>query len=450
LLALFLCYLFLPLFNQVSGKTISRNIFEYKSYASFLFLLPVGIGLLAGLYPAFVLSAFKPISVLKGRFATSNSGIFIRKILVIIQFSISITLMVGTMVIYAQLHFMRSKPLGFDKSQLLVIDNHGDQNINTFKRQLSEIPAVQSSSISTSIPGRDYSNNIIVKTDIKNNRGEMQQVNLNFYNVDYDFLDLYKIKLIAGRSFSKIFSTDSVHAMILNNTALKSLGYISPEEVIGKHFAREGTEGTIIGVVDDFNFHSLKENVQPLSLQTGMGFWEFITLKIDAKDLPATLKTLKTKWDNIIPNRPFNYFFLDEAFDKQYNAENRFGRLFLYFAILAIFISNLGLLALTSYSTLQRTREIGIRKILGASVSAIVNLFSKDFLKLVVIAFAVASPISWFVMNKWLQDFAYRINISWWIFAIAGFSAIFIAWVTVSFHAMKAAVANHVESLRTE
>ena len=450
LFAFFLCYLSIPLFNQLSGKIISQGIFEYKSDIPFLFLLSFGIGLLAGLYPAFVLSAFKPISVLKGRFASGNKGIFLRKVLVIIQFSTSIALIVGTIVIYTQINFMHTQPLGFDKNQLLVLDNNGDRNIPAFKQQLAEIPSIESSSISSSIPGRDYNNNIIDKTDIENNRGEIQEVDLNSYNVDYDFLDVFKIKLIAGRNFSKEYLTDSIHAMILNNTAVKNLGYASPQKIIGKRFNADGTQGTVIGVIDDFHYHSLKEAVQPLSLRMGLNYWDFITLKVNAKNLPATLAVLKNKWDRIIPNRPFMYFFLDENFDKQYSADQKFGRLFLYFALLAILISSLGLLALASYSTLQRTKEIGIRKVLGASVIGIVNLLSKDFLKLVLIAAIIAFPVAWYTMNKWLQNFAYKINISWWVFAIAGMLAILISLITISFQAIKAAIANPVKSLRTE
>jgi putative ABC transport system permease protein len=449
-LALILCHFLLPLFNELSGKTISRGIFENTVYPLELLGLALGIGLLAGIYPAFVLSSFKPIVVLKGPFTSGNKGILLRKVLVVAQFAISITLIVGTLVVYSQLDFMRSRSLGFNKDQLLVIPNQGDPGAFPFKKQISDIPSVQSASISSAIPGRDFNNgNDLGLVQIWNSKGELQRVSIDIYNVDEDFLQTYKIKLLAGRGFSKEeFPADSMGGVILNKTAVERLGYSSCQQAVGKRFVQGEFKGTVIGVTDDFHIHSLKEAVLPLCLLTGRDYWQYTSMKVTAGNLPATIKAIQTKWEETMPYRPFNYFFLDEDFNHLYRSEARFGGLFFYFSILALFISILGLLGLASYSTLQRTREIGIRKVLGASISGIVGLLSKDFVKLVGLSFLIACPLSWLAMNKWLQGFAYRTTMSWEIFVLAGAGALLIALFTISFLAVKAAVANPVKSLR--
>ena len=383
LLSIIVCYLLLPLFNQISGKTISTGIFKNGLFPLLLWIVSIGIGFLAGLYPAFVLSSFKPAIVLKGRFASGNKGIVLRKILVVTQFTISIALIAGTLVVYSQLNFMRNKSLGFNKNQMLVVSNHGDPGIFDFKKEISDIPAIQSSSISSSIPGRAYNanSNDVSSAQVENSNRELQLINLNFYNVDYDFLNLYKIKVLAGRDFSRDISSDSTNSVILNKAAVIKLGYSSPQQIIGRRFINDLYKGTVIGVVDDFHFQSLKENVQPLCIRTGMGYWQYISLKVNATNLPSTIKALKNKWDRTIPLRPFNYFFLDEYFNNQYRSEERFGHLIFYFSLLALFVSSLGLLGLSSYSILQRTREIGIRKVLGASSVRYLYTFVKRFLE---------------------------------------------------------------------
>jgi putative ABC transport system permease protein len=256
--------------------------------------------------------------------------------------------------------------------------------------------------------------------------------------------------MAAGRMFSREFMTDTTQAMILNEAAVKMFSYRSPQDAVGRDFSQWGRKGKIIGVMKDFHFKSLQQEIKPLSMRiepTGCGL---VSIKVSPNNLPATISAIEKKWNTLIPARPFSYFFLDEYFDKQYQSEQRFGKLFLNFAILAIIISCLGLLGLASYSTMQRTREIGIRKVLGATVPNIVNLLSKEFLKLVAVAIIIASPIAWFAMHKWLQDFAYRIPIAWWVFAVAAVLAALIAVLTVSFQAIKAAVSNPVKSLRTE
>jgi len=446
-LSVILSALLLPLFNTLSGKIISHNIFTHPSYLLTLFLMAIGIGILAGIYPALVLSSFQPVVVLKGRFATSLKGILLRKGLVVTQFTISVALIIATIVVYNQMDFMRSQDLGFNKDQKMIIDTHGDSSKIFFQHAVSILPGVISTSMSGSVPG---GGNPGAYSQIENVKGDMQIANLDLYFVDFDYMPQYKMKIIAGRTFSRDFMTDTTQSMVVNEAAMKMFGYTSPQQIIGKKFDQWGRKGMIIGVVKDFHFRSLQEVIKPLSIRIEPNGCDLITLNVSSANLPATISAIENKWKTIIPNRPFSYYFLDEFFDKQYRSEDRFGRLFLNFAILAIFISCLGLLGLASYSTMQRTKEIGIRKVLGASVTNIVNLLSKDFLVLVAISFVIAMPVAYYFMNKWLTGFAYRINIEWWIFLLAGMLALLIALMTVSFQAIKAAVANPVKSLRTE
>lgn len=446
-LTFFFTWLLIPLFNQLAGKTIIDGITGQFNYIALLFGAAIGIGLLAGSYPALVLSSFQPITVLKGKFTTGTRGRFLRKGLVVVQFSISIALITGTLIVYRQMNYMRSQKLGFDKEHMLVVETNGDPGKETFKQSLLGMPAVKSAALSSSVPG---SGNPGAYSEIENKKGDLQIANLDLYFVDFDYIPHYKMQMVAGRPFSRDFITDTTQAMVLNERAVKLFGYSSPQEAIGKKFKQWGREGKIIGVVKDFHFKSLQEEIKPLSMRIEPGGYNLVSVNVAGKNLPATIAAIENKWKTVVPNRPFSYYFLDEFFDRQYRAEIRFGNLFLYFAILAIFISCLGLLGLASYSTFQRTREIGIRKVMGASVSGIVHLLSKEFVQLLLVAFVIASPIAWIVMNRWLQDFSYRIAISWWIFLVAGILAIIIALLTVSFQAIKAAIANPVNSLRTE
>jgi putative ABC transport system permease protein len=448
--AILLVTLLLPMFNQLAGKIISQDIFA-NGFVFVLFGISLLIGLLAGAYPALALSAFKPVMVLKGRFSSSAKGTLLRKGLVVFQFTISIILIVGTLIVYNQLNFMRNQPLGFDKSQMMALDFGGDdavlKNYEAIKNEFAKVPNVLAVTMSHGLPGVGSAN---AHSTLENHTGEMQPLNINMYDVDYNFIPTYNMKVIAGRTFSKAFGTDTTKAIVINEATVKTLGYTSPNQAVGKKFAQWGREGTIIGVVKDFHYRSLQENVEPLNMRFNPSNARIITLKIAARDIPATVAAVESKWKSLIPQRPFSYNFVDENFNKQYAGEDRFGKLFLYFAVLAIFISCLGLLGLASYSTLQRTREIGIRKVLGASIPGIVNMLSKEFLQLVIIAAIIAFPLAWLGMNKWMQDFAYKAGIGWWVFAIAGVLAFVIAIVTVSFQAIRAALANPVKSLRSE
>jgi putative ABC transport system permease protein len=443
----FLSWLLMPLFNQLAGKTISSGIFEHWNYLVLLFFASIGIGLLAGIYPALVLSSFKPIVVLKGRFATGTRGIILRKGLVIAQFTISIALIISTIVVYNQMNFMQNQDLGFSKDQMMVIDTNGDPAKKTFEQAVKELPDVRSVAMSGSVPG---GGNPGAYSEIENKKGDLQIANLDLYFVDFNYINQYKIKMVAGRGFSKDFATDTTQAMVLNEAAAKLFGYTSPEQAIGKRFKQWGREGKIIGVTKDFHFRSLQQEIKPLSMRIEPDGCNLVSINVAANNLPKTIAAIENKWKTLLPDRPFSYYFLDEFFNRQYRGEVRFGNLFLNFAVLAIFISCLGLLGLASYSTIQRTKEIGIRKVMGASVSNIVNLLSIDFLKLVFISFIIAAPLAWYFMHEWLKDFAYRININWWIFLVAGVTAVLIALFTISFQAIKAAIANPVKSLRSE
>lgn len=446
-LATIFSWLLLPLFNELAGKTISQGIFENTRYLLILFFAAIAIGTLAGVYPALVLSSFKPVIVLKGRFSTGSRGMLLRRTLVVSQFTISIGLIVSTIIVYNQMSYMRNQDLGFNKDQVIVMNTYGVPSRYAFKDAIAQIPAVKSIATSQSVPGSGYSG---AYSEIENIRGDLQVANLDLYFVDFDYINQFRLKIVAGRPFSRDFKTDSTQAMILNEAAVKMFGYSSPEQAIGKHFKQWGREGQIIGVMKDFHYRSLQLPIKPLSMRIERGNDQLISAKVSPANLPATIAAIEKQWKAFIPERPFSYYFLDEFFDRQYRSEERFGRLFLNFAILAIFISCLGLLGLASYSTVQRTKEIGIRKVMGASVTNIVTLLSRDFLRLVALAALIAFPLAWFAMNRWLQDFAYRTGVSWWVFVMAGVLAALIALFTISFQAVRAAVANPIKSLRTE
>jgi len=342
---------------------------------------------------------------------------------------------------------MRNQDLGFNKEQTIVINTNFDKNKDAFKQALASVPGIISTSASSSVPGSWHTS---AYSEMQNKAGDLQKTNLDLYFVDFDYINQYQLKFVAGRPFSKDFKTDSTQAMVINESAARSLGYNSPQDAVGRNYSQWGSKGKIIGVLKDFHYHSLQQDIRPLTMRYEPWALGLISIKVSPANLQATIRAIESKWNLIIPNRPFDYSFLDASFDKQYRAEDRFGNLFTNFAVLAIFILCLGLLGLASYSTIQRTKEIGVRKVLGASVSNIVNLLSLDFIKLVLVAFVLATPVGWFTMNLWLKDFAYRISITWWVFILAALMAMLVAFFTISFQAIRAALANPVKSLRTE
>lgn len=439
--------LLLNYFNGLAGKTVSEGILSSPIQILILFILSLGIGILAGFYPTLILSSFKPAKVLKGNFSTGTKGIFLRKGLVITQFTISIALIIGTIIIYKQMDFMRNQELGFDKKQVLIVESKYSSSQTALKNTIDDLVGVQSVAVTSVLPGEENHN---AYSEIENVNGDLQVADINIHSVDFNYVSHFDLKIIAGRDFSKDFVTDSIEAMIVNEQAVKLLGYSNPDDAIGAKFKQWRREGKIIGVVQDFHYQSLQENIEPLSIRIEPNRSNLMAIKISPKNIKQTIASIEENWLKFLPTESFNYYFLDDFFDQQYRSEERFANLFSNFAVLAILISCLGLLGLAAYSTLQRRREIGIRKILGASVSGIINLLSIDFIKLVVIAFVIASPLAWFAMHYWLEDFAYRTTIQWWMFALAGITALLIALLTVSVNAIKASLDNPVVALRNE
>ena len=450
-IALLLAVFLLPLFNQLVGTVVASNIFANLQNILWLFFIAVIVGISSGAYPALFLSGFKPISSLKGKIGSSGTGLILRHSLVVAQFAISIFLIIATGIVYMQLNFMQNQQLGFQKNHKLVIDYQFDSRINQHadrvKQQLMSIPGVSMISFSSSIPGT--SNNQF-NTFIQNSKDENQQQKTDAYFIDDSFLKQFHINVIAGRAFSKDMAADSMKSMLINEAMLKSLGFSNANDAIGKRFTQLHHQGTIVGVIKNFHIHSFVETVPPLTLRVDPGHLTNITIDITSANVKSTVSRLQAVWKNIAPGLPFIYFFADEAYNQQYIAQERFGQLFICFAVVAVVISCLGLLGLSAYNIAQRKKEIGIRKILGASVTNITLMLSKDFVKLIVIALLITSPVSWWLMHNWLQNFAYRINIPLWVFISSGLAAVFIALFTISFQSIKAAIANPVTNLRSE
>jgi putative ABC transport system permease protein len=436
-----------------------KGLSGYNISAAFITLIVCGI-FVSGFYPAFVLSSFKPVLVLKGKFAASTKGIVLRKALVIGQFVITVALIIGSIVVYQQMKYVSNQDLGFNPSQVLVVrppeltgwDSTFISRENSFTERLKQMPHVLGATTSWNVPGGETGRSFNVR---RVDQDSTVRYTMRHSAISIGYFDVYKMKIIAGRDFSYTdFNPDfgKLHNLIINQAAVKLLGYKSPQDAIGKTIIRGGGQRKwdIIGVINDYHQKSLRYPVEPTMLWPAYSTNSYISVKVDARDLSKTVASLKKEFDAFFPGNLFDYFFLDEHFNQQYANDQLFGKVFTVFAGFAIFIACLGLLGLSLFATAQRTKEIGVRKVLGASVSNIVMLLSKDFIKLVLISFVVASPVAWYIMHNWLNDFAYRITISWWVFFAAGVLAVVIALGTISFQAIKAAVANPVKSLRTE
>ncbi len=451
LLAILIAFLILPLFNSVADKSLNMRSLLSPVILPLLIALPFVVGLLAGSYPAFFLSAFRPIEVLKGKLKLGSNSGGLRSVLVVFQFSTSIILIVGTLVIYKQLNYIQQKDLGYNKEQVVSIYNvytMGDKAA-AFKSSVLHITGVQSGTLSSYLPvsNSSRSDNTFFKNSMLDQKDGMDMQN---WTVDYDYFKTMGMHIIKGREFSLTFGGDS-SAVILNETAAGLLGYADPiGQKIYKIMDEKKTKAyTIVGVVKNFNFESLKQSIGPLGFF--IGDWASVaSFKVKTTDLNGLISKIGSVWKEMNPGMPFGYQFLDDSFNKMYTSEQRVGKIALIFSTLAILIACLGLFGLATFISEQRTKEIGIRKVLGASVQGIVRLLSKDFMKLVGISFIIAAPLSWWIMNSWLKDFAYRITVEWWIVGLAGVIALLIALTTVSFQAIKAAVANPVSSLRSE
>jgi putative ABC transport system permease protein len=442
----------IPLIGTLAGKDLVEvNLFNGPIIGSMI-AFSVMVGIVAGIYPAWFLSGFKAISVLKGKFNPSGQGISLRKVLVVFQFTVSIVLIAGTITVYRQLAFVNHRDLGFQKDQMLIVNFEGDgqveQHIETIKTALAKQPGVVSVAASRAVPGEFLPN---AGTQIEMPDGKMGQQGPFIYEIDFDFIPTFHIPLVAGRNYSRSFQTDSAQSMVVNEAAAKLYGYNNPADAVGKKFDQWGRKGTIIGVVKDFNFRSLHQKVEPLTLRYGYpDNLNRIAVAVKGDNMPATIAHLKTAWDKLAPQRPFMYHFLDQSFNEQYKADQNFGQLFTFFSFLSIFIACLGLFGLSTFMAQQRVKEIGIRKVLGSSQGSIVALLSKDFLRLVAIAIVISVPLCWWVMNDWLQGFAYRIEIGPFVFLESGLIALSVALATMTWQSLRAAMANPVRSLRNE
>ena len=434
-----------------------KGLSGYNITIALLILILAGI-VVSGFYPAFILSSFRPILVLKGKFTTSKKGIVLRKALVIGQFGITVALIIGSFVIYKQIKFVNDQNLGMNISQMLIVkppeltnwDSTFISRENSFTEQLKQLPHVLGATTSWNVSGDEIGRSFNVR---RIDQDSTTHFTMRHMGVGIGYIDLYKIKLLSGRDFTYTdFNPDfgKLHNLILNESATKLLGYSSPQDAIGKTIIRGRKKWDIIGVINNYHQKSLRYPIEPTMLFPAYSTNSSISVKVDIKELPATIASVKKIYDIFFPGNLFDYSFLDETFSKQYSNDRLFGKVFAIFAGFAIFIACLGLFGLSLFATTQRTKEIGVRKVLGASVSNIILLLSKDFIKLVIIAFLIASPVAWYIMYNWLQGFAYRINIGWWVFAAAGILSIIIALMTISFQAIKAAIANPVKSLRTE
>jgi putative ABC transport system permease protein len=453
LVALGAVYILAPPFNSLIGRDDPAAFTLPLNYGMRFFSIFLGGTLISGIYPAFVLSGYHPITVLKGIFRNASRGLIMRKSLIIGQFASSVILIAGTIIVYQQVNFMRQQQLGVNINQTLVLEGAGSiqdslyQNIfQPFKTELLGNPAIKSVTASSSVMGKEiYWTSGITRVGSE----DIHAVTLYHLGIDYDFVPAFDLKLVAGRNFSKEFGTDR-DAVLINEKSVDLLGFPDAKKAINAKLKRGRDTLKIIGVLANYHHLGLQKAIDPLLIILRPNISSFYSIKMSTENVQRTLSGIEKSWVKHFPADPFSYFFLDDSFNEQYKADARFGEVFALFASLAILIACFGLLGLSAYNVLQRTKEIGIRKILGASLQNLLFELSKDFIVLVLIAIVLALPVTWWVMNNWLQDFAYRIHIQWWVFAFAGFLAIIIALLTVGFQALKAAIANPVNNLRTE
>jgi cell division protein FtsX len=446
-LALVLVSLFLPMFNNLTGKSFTWHLLIQKAFIVGILAIVFLTVLLAGSYPSLLLSRFQPVKVLKGEHLTGAKGSLFRKVLVVLQFSLSIFLILGTMMIFKQVHYLRGHDVGYNRDNIVYfgIGTRFRQNIDTIKTEWITHSSILGVTLTDIPPYRWQSN--AGYGDVHWEGKTNQQVKMVMMSVDYDYLDTFELKMAQGRFFSKDFSTDASDAYVVNQAAVRAMEMDDP---IGKELIVWDLKRRIIGVVQDYHFESLHNEIIPMAMRVDPNSHYQACVRISPHQIPETLAFLESKWKDIYPEYPFEYRFLDDTIANQYRSEQAIGKIVTVFTILALFISCLGIFGLSSYTAEQRTKEIGIRKVLGATVSSIIRHISKEFILLVILANIIIWPLSYFVLNIWLQTFAYRINMAWWIFALTGIVVLVISLMTVSWQIIRAATANPVDSLRYE
>lgn len=449
----------LPFLNNFAGKSISFNPITKPLIGLLLIIAGVTVGILAGIYPALILSGFQPVKVLKGMKVTANSGQtgWLRQAMVIVQFALSALLIICTMIVYQQINYLHEKDLGFNKDQLMFFEVRGgvEKNVEAFKDEVERSPNVVSATSGYGLPGDIFAGDQIT---VPGKEGDKTKPVTAFF-VDENYIKTLGLQLVAGRDFSKEMPTDIDEAFIINETAVKELGFNSPQKALSqrlnwnkwdKDSINPIKKGRVIGVVKDFHYKNLHEKLAPLVIQMDPKVIYTVALKVKPTDLSNTISFVTSIWNKFSPDYPLDYKFLDENFNEMYKSEDKLRTLLSIFTAMAIFVGCMGLFGLSAFSAEQRLKEIGIRKVLGASVLDIVAMLSKNFLKPVFIASVLAFPIAWWAMKNWLENFPYRVNISWWLFGIAAIAALVIALITVSFQSIKAATSNPVKSLRSE
>ena len=457
-LAVALAEVFRPTLNELAGLNLTDALWTSTDFWIALLALFVTTSLLAGLYPALALSSFRPVAVLKGRVSRAANGAWLRRGLVIGQFTATIVLLIGITVVYAQLNHMRSRDLGINLEQILTVASpraipesiNGAKAVETFTQELRRLSAVKQTATSATVPGRGFS---FYTSHIRKAAADPSTETDGVINwIDSSFLDLYGLRLVAGRGLENVampIPEGELTPIIVNETTVQALGYSAPEQALNEEIDVSGNLSRIVGVLADFNWSSAHHDRESVFFFPGQGNQQ-ISIKVGSDNLPETIAVVEQLYQQSFPGNPFQYAFADETFDAQYREDQQFAKLISVFTVLAIIIACLGLFGLAAFTAEQRTKEIGIRKVLGASVAGIVSLLAKNFVGTVALSFLLASPLAWYAMNQWLQDFNYRIDIQWWMFATAGTLVLLIALLTVSFQSIRAALANPVDSLRNE
>jgi putative ABC transport system permease protein len=447
--AIALVSLFIPAYNKIFDDTLSMNSLLLSKNLIMLIGITLVVGFLAGLYPAFYLTKFEAAGILKSSPMLGSGKSIFRRNMVVVQFIISITLIIGTLTVYEQMKYIQTKSLGFDKENVILLPVRSQQIVQSYKSFRNELLShsqIQSLAVSSDLPGETFYSN----TNFASREQANDPVMTIVLMTDYDFVGTYGMEVVAGRSFSREFISDTSGTIMLNEAAVQRFGW-DPQEAIGKDLSFfRGTVGKIVGVVKDFNFRSLHTKVEPMALILAPNYISAISVRIQPGNIKRTIDFIQQKWESTFPGELFEFSFLDNRMNQLYENEMKMQNIFIIFSCFSIFVACLGLFGLSVFIAAERTKEIGIRKVLGASIGKIILLLSKEFIAWIIIANIVAWPFAWFIMNKWLQNFAYRVDIGIWIFILSASLALIIALITVSYQSIKAAVANPVESLRYE